>query len=170
MRVVEASRDEDKLLRRLMELYAYDFSELLPLELDSVGYFFAQGWSWDEVRDRVFLLYSGGHPAGFAIASRGSVIDERTDVWDMHEFFVMKRYRRQGGGSRLAREVWRLLPGTWDIRVIPPNIAALAFWRRAAESAGGDAEWSLAVNSRSGKHEHHLRFVPRLAGHAGFAH
>lgn len=134
----------DEVVKNLLELYYYDFAEILKYEIGADGsYLAAFEWSDDEP---LFLLYADGLPAGFAILSPGSRIDGRQDVWDVKEFFVIRRHRRSGLGSWLARQVWREHPGTWDVRVVEPNTGALAFWRRAvAEAAGAPVEPSFVT-------------------------
>ena len=160
LRVVKASRDDAPLLDNLLALYAYDFSEMLALEISADGSYVPDGWSWS-AEDHVWLLYVDDRPAGFAVATRGSLIDGRPDVWDMREFFILRRHRRAGAGLHLARAVWEQLPGVWDVRVIEPNVAALGFWRRAvADAAGRAVAPTLAVNTRNGKSERVFRFEP----------
>jgi predicted acetyltransferase len=144
-----------------LELYAYEFSEMLGLEMGPGGRYFSNGWPWNAESERIWLAYVNEHPAGFAIATLGSVIDSRADVWDMHEFFVVRRHQRARLGTQLARAVWQHQPGIWDVRIIEPNKNALAFWQHAVEEAAGHAtEPQLVTNSNSGKSEHLFRFKP----------
>jgi predicted acetyltransferase len=48
----------------------------------------------------------------------------------MAEFFVLRRYRRQGVGERAARAAFGRFPGPWEVRERAGNDAAIAFWRR----------------------------------------
>ena len=50
---------------------------------------------------------------------------------DLAEFFVMRKYRRHGVGTFLARELFSRFPGAWQVRQMASNSAATAFWRRA---------------------------------------
>jgi len=49
----------------------------------------------------------------------------------MAEFFIVRGYRRQGIGMKVAHEVWRMFPGPWEVRVMQSNRTALSFWQRA---------------------------------------
>jgi predicted acetyltransferase len=51
----------------------------------------------------------------------------------MAEFFILRRYRRQGVGARAARAVFDRFPGAWQVRQRPENAAAIAFWRRVID-------------------------------------
>ncbi len=127
--LIEANaREHGALFENLLNLYFYDFAEILGYDIGADGSYLQNPHKWGDPGEVVYLLYVDELPAGFAIIGQGSEIDRRTDVWDMHEFFVIRRHRRNGLGSWLAREVWRKHPGTWDVRVVKPNTGALAFW------------------------------------------
>ncbi len=125
---VDPARAEDAdTLRRLIELYTYDFSEFNQADLGSDGrygdypYFDA---IWTDADRHALLFRVDGRLAGFAIVRTG-------DPHDMAEFFVMRKYRRAGIGIHAARAVFAKFPGAWQTRQQFANTAATAFWRRA---------------------------------------
>lgn len=85
------------------------------------------------------LIKAEGHLAGFALVSRGSLLSGDRDVWDMAEFFVLKRYRRAGVGVKAAHEIWRRHPGRWEVRVLEANAPAQRFWQVAVDLFAGVA-------------------------------
>ena len=57
------------------------------------------------------------------------------------EFFVLRSFRRAGVGRRAAFALFDGLPGIWEIRELPRNRAAIAFWRAiVTEYAAGQYE------------------------------
>ncbi|MBI5948173.1 MAG: GNAT family N-acetyltransferase [Chloroflexi bacterium] len=136
--VVEPAKVEDKaVLRRLLELYLYDFTEFLPHDLNEHGEFGYQYldhyWAADERETRLpFLVRADGKLAGFALVRR-----KAGGPWTMAEFFVMRKYRRGGVGSRAAREVFARCPGAWKVSEVTANTPAQAFWRRVIGAATG---------------------------------
>lgn len=130
--VIPATPDQEPVLANLMELYAHDFSEFLDIELGPQGRFGYQNLPlyWSEPGRHPFLVRLDGQLAGFVLVKRGSEIAPDEAVWDMAEFFVVRRYRRRGMGTRIAHEVWRRFPGRWQVRVMEAN-AAHQFWERA---------------------------------------
>jgi hypothetical protein len=59
-------------------------------------------------------------------------------VWDMAEFFVVRRYRRHGIGTQAAaHQVWKRFPGAWEVRVMRSNATAAPFGKRAISSLTG---------------------------------
>ena len=49
-------------------------------------------------------------------------------VFDIAEFFVLRRYRRSGVGREAAFLAWDRFPSSWTVRVAERNAGALAFW------------------------------------------
>jgi predicted acetyltransferase len=48
----------------------------------------------------------------------------------MSEFFVLRRFRRSGVGRDAALQIFRMLPGPWQLRQLTGNPDATKFWRR----------------------------------------
>ena len=51
----------------------------------------------------------------------------------------MRKYRRTGVASIVARRVFDLFPGEWQVRVMRKNVPAQAFWRRTVGAHTGSA-------------------------------
>lgn len=124
--IVEAREGDRPVLRRLIELYRYDFSEFDDADVDGhgeFGYRYLDHY-WTERDRHAFLIRCDGSWAGFALVRAG-------DPNDMAEFFVMRKYRRSGVGRAAASEVIARFPGRWTVRQLLTNPAASAFWRVA---------------------------------------
>ena len=148
-----AAADEKSILANLLELYAYDFSEISDLQLDSNGRF---GYPylplyWQESNRYPFLVKVNGNLAGFVLLRKGSEVSGDENVWDVTEFFIVRGYRRHHVGTKVAHEVWRKFPGLWEVRVAEKNKVAQHFWCRAIASFMGIAvEASVQeINSKS---------------------
>jgi len=139
--VVPAGREQQPILANLLELYAHDFSEFHDVEIGPDGRFGYKhlGLYWIEAGRHPFLVRVDGKLAGLVLVKRGSEISGDVTVWDMAEFFVLRGYRRHGIGTEAAHQVWRQLPGRWEIRVMESNVAALGFWVDAIAKFAGEA-------------------------------
>ncbi|MET0794374.1 MAG: GNAT family N-acetyltransferase [Polyangiaceae bacterium] len=122
------------LLANLLELYIHDLSEAFPnIQLGADGRFGYERLPlyWSEPKRRyAFLIRCGTRVAGFALITRGSPASDDPDVFDVAEFFVLRRYRRSGVGRRAIVQVWDRFPGQWIVRVSEANTGALPFWGR----------------------------------------
>jgi len=141
VKVISASPEQEPILANLLELYVHDFSELIDLKLGADGRF---GYKqlplyWKEPDRYPFLIRVDGHWGGFVLARRGSQLSGDENIWDMTEFFIVRGCRRLGVGTKVAREIWRRFPGTWEVRVIDRNQKAKDFWRRAIGDFLGEA-------------------------------
>lgn len=147
LRVSPAPPEQRALLENLMQLYAYDFSELLGGAVDEAGRFAVPSLEpyFTEEGRHPFVLLVGGHPAGFALVTGWSRLTGDAGTRDMAEFFVMRAYRRRGVGKQAAFELFDRFPGPWEVRQRASNTAATSFWRRviAAYTGGTFTETSL---------------------------
>ena len=120
--IVPATSDQSVIVANLCELYVYDFSEFHDVELGDDGRFGFKKLPlyWSEPNRHAFLIKSRERLAGFALLKRGSEITKDECVWDMAEFFVVRRFRRYGVGTEAARQIWSRFPGgtgrleTWN--------------------------------------------------------
>lgn len=135
-----ASKPERPVLDNLMQLYIYDWSELRPLDVGDDGRFadYPLDAYWEDGWRHPLLLRVGGRLAGFALVSERSRLTGAPGVFDMAEFFVMRRFRRKGVGRAAASAAFDRFKGPWEIRQQDENTAATAFWRSAiARYTGG---------------------------------
>jgi predicted acetyltransferase len=140
--LLAAGREQEPILANLLELYIHDFSEYLPVEPRPDGRFGYPNLSlyWSEPDHHAFLIYVDGRLAGLVLVSRTPDSSGGHAPWDIAEFFVMRGFRRQHIGTKVAHDVWQRFPGQWQVRVMERNRPACVFWQRAiAEYPGGSA-------------------------------
>ncbi len=127
--VAPASLAEKPILARLLEFYIHDFSEFGGFDVDHqgrYGYRHLENY-WTEDTRLPFLIRVDGVLAGFALVSMIGQGDGRET--DMSEFFIMRKYRRQGVGRIVATTLFDRFPGQWRVRQILENVPAQRFWR-----------------------------------------
>jgi predicted acetyltransferase len=165
-----ATAADDTLLANLLELYIHDLSAAFPdVALGPDGRFgyppLPRYWAEPD-RRFAYLIRAEGRVAGFVLATRGSPAAVDPDVYDVAEFFVLRRDRRAGVGRRAAGLLWRRHPGRWVVRVSEANTGGLAFWRGVvAEAAGGRVTESTRAGGAAPWRV--LAFDTRLPGAAG---
>jgi predicted acetyltransferase len=124
--VVEAGADDRPAVDRLAQLYQYDFTEFDDNDVDETGRFVDLDVDrfFDSEGRHVYVVRADGELAGFALVR---LVDP---VWYMSEFFVMRKYRRSGVGTRFAVTLFDRHPGAWEVRQIRANTPAQVFWRK----------------------------------------
>jgi predicted acetyltransferase len=136
--IVRTASCEDRVpMQRMLELYQHDLSDIWDQDLDCHGeYGYALDRYWDTEGFHPFVATSSGNFAGFALVNQAVRIG--TEGYWMDQFFVLRKYRRQGAGQLLANAVIAALPGRWEIGQMPQNKSAQAFWRKVVgEITGG---------------------------------
>ena len=143
LELVPALLEDQEVLANLLELYIYDFTEFIPNDLNEDGRFGYPELSsfWSDPRRTPFFAKVDGKLAGFVLIQQESPISSQlsgdSHVWDIVEFFVLRRYRRGGTGTQLAHQVWRRHPGRWQVRVRDNNLPARKFWQSTVDSFAG---------------------------------
>lgn len=135
--ITPVSASDKDVVARLIQLYLYDFSEFAPIgspygEATEDG-LFAYPWLdeyWTEPGRYALFIRCNQRLAGFALVNKWSASGKPVD-WGMAEFFVMRKYRRAGIGTRAARKIIQRHPGEWEIPVAHYNIPAQHFWIHA---------------------------------------
>jgi predicted acetyltransferase len=137
--VTRASMEQKPIIRNLLELYVYDYSEYMGWDVGQHGLF---GYKyldhyWTEPGRVPLLIRANGKLAGFVLV-RIRHGDEEGPEASIAEFFVMRRYRRQGVGRIVARRVFDMFPGRWKVAQMQENTTGRDFWRAViAEYTGG---------------------------------
>ena len=138
-----ASIDERPILENLLQFYIYDFSEIVGGDVGDDGRFKERSLApyWEEDWRHPFLFRADGKLAGFALVDQRSRLSGDTSTWDLAEFFVMRKYRRQGIGFLVATRLLEMHRGKWEIRQREENTIATVFWRYVVgEFTGGKFE------------------------------
>ena len=139
---ISAAPDGLAVVRNLFALYAHDMSEFVGIDVDEDGRFvipasLASYFEGPDAAQRFpFLIRADGRLAGFALVRQ---IAAEPATYDMGEFFVLRKYRRSGLGRHVACWLFDRFSGAWEVRELPSNTAAQAFWRRIVADYTGNA-------------------------------
>jgi len=127
-----ADAAEQPVLENLFQLYAYDWSELGWLDVGQSGRFADPSLAvyWQDDDRHPFLIRVDGRLAGFALIAARSRLTGAADVFDMAEFFVMRKYRRRGWDS--PRHPRHSIDSAADGR----SGSATRMWRRPPSGGG----------------------------------
>jgi predicted acetyltransferase len=123
--VVEPAVHRDAtVIANLLELYSHDLREAFSLELGTGARFGYESlplyWSKPD-RRFPFLVRRGNLLVGFALVTRGSPASDDPNVFDVAEFFVVRRHRRCGVGRRAAFLLWSRVAARWIVRASEAN-------------------------------------------------
>ncbi len=142
--------ESDVVLRNLAEHYCHDMSEWFDLDTDADGrYSYDTGSVWVKGYD-AYLAKVDDSLAGFALVGSADEWLGDFGAHDVHDFFILRKFRRRGIGLGMATFLWNEHPGEWLVRVLGANAPAVTFWRTviSSYSVGLYGEVEQIVNGR----------------------
>lgn len=123
-------------LENLVQLYLHDLSPAGDWDVDSAGRFEDRPLRdlWVDPHRQPFILSARSKLAGFAVVT----VDPAGTEFEMSEFFILRRWRRSGVGTGLARKLLTERAGTWIIKPFAPYPPAESFWRAVLQTLMDD--------------------------------
>jgi Predicted acetyltransferase len=119
-------------LTRLLELVAYDLSEISGANISENGLYVTQIdvriWYEDPNYD-LYFIRADHALAGFVIIKY--LAEE--DVYYLNHFFVLRKYRRQGVGRKAAVMAFDRYIGQWRVSQFDWNVPSQQFWRKVIQ-------------------------------------
>lgn len=132
--VVEVTEDQKFILRQLIELYEYDFSEYNSQDVNKYGlygYKYLDHYWTDQDRHPFFVLVDNVL-AGFVLINNHCYL-QKNDAKSVAEFFIMRKYRRSGIGSVVATKIFDMFCGDWEVLQHGNNDPSKTFWKNVIE-------------------------------------
>lgn len=140
VQLVKIKREERHVLENLFCYYVYDMSEYMKWNPDKDGTFggydvskFNPYWELD---DHIpYFIKVNNELAGFVLIRR---YPSDLTLYDIAQFFVLRKFKGQGVGKDILKQIVKAFPGKWQIRVLLENSGALSFWKSAVSSIVGE--------------------------------
>ena len=128
--IVSVQKTEKSVVRQLLELYAYDFSEFDGADVNVHGYY---GYPyldhyWTEPNRRPYFIQVDSQLAGLVFVSDYHYLEEDPASKSISEFFVLRKYRNQGVGKSAAVQIFEKYPGPWEVFQHQENEPSQQFW------------------------------------------
>lgn len=146
-----ATLEHKEILSNLLQFYIYDFSEFMELPFEENGkygnYPIDEYWSKDP--NYPYLISLNGKIVGFVLVKLKNREDDDA-YFSIAEFFIAKKYRRLGLGRLVAKDIFDMHQGKWEVYQIDNNKPAQLFWKRAIEEyTGGKFTERIEVGRRT---------------------
>jgi predicted acetyltransferase len=137
--IIKVRMDNQETLMNLLQFYIYDFSEFIEAHVEENGRFsdYPLNDYWTEDNHFPYLIKLNGIYVGFVLVKL--IKTETKSYFSISEFFIMKKYRRIGIGKSVAKDIFRLHKGNWEVFQMEKNEPAQLFWRNVImEYTGGE--------------------------------
>lgn len=131
--VLQATIEQRNVLQNLLELYQYDFTEFESEDVNEDGIYGYKylDYYWAVPGHFPFLITVDGKLAGFALVREiASVESQTSSYYKISEFFILRKYRKEGIGKQAACYLFDLFPGEWEVAELETNLPAQRFWRK----------------------------------------
>jgi len=134
--IIHATLDDYPCIQNMARFYLYDLSRdcgsissdwAIPEDglyecFDFKNYF-------EESTRKAYLIKVYDEIAGFILLD--NEVKNPDNTINMGEFFIIAKFQGQGIANQVAKEIWNMHPGRWEVSVIPNNKPALKFWEKA---------------------------------------
>ncbi len=135
--VTKETMHEQTVLRNLLKMYCYDWSQYNKLEVNADGDFAFEAHAsdyWTKAGYHAFLIAVHERWAGFVLFDNDGFIVHNDCDYSMAEFFILHTYRGNGVGRIVATSLFDSFPGKWEIGCHPKNEASVQFWNNVIQS------------------------------------
>jgi predicted acetyltransferase len=133
--LIRASYEYKDIIRNLMQFYIYDFSEFVNCDVEENGLYGAYPYLedyWTEANHRFpYVIKQDDKYAGFVLVR--FIESEERNYFSIAEFFIMKKYRKAGIGKSVAKQIFNLHKGQWEVYQIESNKPAQIFWSKVID-------------------------------------
>jgi predicted acetyltransferase len=131
-KLMVASEEYKNIIKNLMQFYIYDFSEYVNLDVEAEGLFSSypdleEYWN-DKSHRFPYIIKKEEKHIGFVLVRFSE--SQQQSYFSIAEFFVMKKYRRQGIGKAAAKQLFNLHKGQWEVYQKEKNKPAQLFWTK----------------------------------------
>jgi predicted acetyltransferase len=138
--LLPVKEDQKDILSNLYQFYEHDFSEFTNQDVNNDGkydvninYF----WKGDH-RWHPYIIDVSGVIAGFTIVLLENLDTDPDPTHVIHDFMVLKKFRRKGIGKASAIMAFEMYKANWKIVQMETNIPAISFWRNLLKSYTND--------------------------------
>ena len=136
-----ATHEQKPVMKWLLELYVEEFAQMKGEQVAQKQAFIDDGYLdlfWKKPEWVPLLVCYHDKVAGFALVVSDEFSHHRGIVRILPEFFILKRYRRQGIGKQAAFQIFEKFPGKWEVKESDFNASGQAFWRKVIREYTGD--------------------------------
>jgi predicted acetyltransferase len=132
--LLDASKEHKIVIENLMQFYMYDFSEYVKCDVEDNGLFapyldLKDYWEGDNKFP--YLIKKNDKYVGFVLIKY--INSKKRSYFSMAEFFILKKYRREGIGKAIAIKAFNLHKGQWEVYQKDSNKPAQIFWNKVIE-------------------------------------
>ena len=132
--LIRAKEEHKEALANLIQFYIYDFSEFIKCDVEEDGKYkpYPLEDYWREDNDRFpYIIKQNDKYVGLVLVR--FIESAGGNYFSIAEFFILKKYRREGIGKAVAARILDLHKGKWEVFQMEANEVAQIFWRKVID-------------------------------------
>jgi len=140
MKLVPIELESKNILENLISIYLHDLSEFTnDLKVNQNGRFEYEGLELYFIKEELkpLFIYLKDNIVGFILLNNGKYVPQDID-FSVHEFFILKSYRRSGIGAKAMEGLFDKYKGKYRIVQLADNKLAINFWKSIYKMQGID--------------------------------
>ena len=125
-------------IQNMARFYVYDRTVYMGWECPEDGMFECIDFKhyFEDSDKKAFLVKIENELAGFVLLDQEGLIE--TVDCNIGEFFILAKFQGKDIALKVIESIFKMHPGKWCVAVMPENIKALKFWRKAIILASGN--------------------------------
>ena len=130
--IVKVNENDKNTIYNLMQLYTYELTffedETTNFTLLDTGLYEMNKYLdlfWIENSRNPYMIKCDGKLGGFVLTRY-----REDGYFEISEFFVLNKYRKNGAGRYMATTVFASFKGKWEVDTLLKNKSAQEFWRK----------------------------------------
>ena len=130
------TKEDDKKLNNLLQLYLHDISKFFPVDFDSKSCLYLYDKLdkyYDDSENYALLFMDDNEIVGF------SLIDKNELEYVVQEMFVLNNYKNKGLGEECITKVFNDFRGNWVIKSLPCSPKSENFWNKTIKNYTNDS-------------------------------
>lgn len=120
----------------MARFYVYDRTPFIGWECPEDGLFECIDFKhyFENSNEKAFLIRVDSEIVGFVLLDKIQLLE--TVDWNMGEFFILAKFQGKNVATIVAKQIFNDHPGKWSVAVMPENVRAVKFWKKAILTVG----------------------------------
>lgn len=135
MEIVKVEKEDSRILENLASIYLSDMSEIadfLKPEADGSYKYKNLHYYWQKKELSAHFIKHDTGIIGFILSNRTPYVPDDCQI-SIHEFFILRQFRRKGLGREAIKKIFAMFPGDYFIAQLETNTPAIEFWHSIYE-------------------------------------
>lgn len=143
IKLTKIESKDKSILQNLFQLYMHDITASLPMDVNEHGLFEYNylDYYFTEENRYAYFVYVEDKIGGFILVDDDfMVLDEQKDspCYNLSEMFILNAYKKRGVGEVVARQIFDMFKGYWEVRPVPKSEGAKRFWLKSIKNYTND--------------------------------